>query len=253
MKKTLIILAVLIMISLAFGAGYMLSQKEPAAEPTEEEVVEEEIAEEEVIEEATETEEAVEKTTSVDTEIVMADYKDSVLAAYNEIYAYGDAATWEDIDDLFSWYTYEPDEDTTILTLNLACEGPCSSPYIYRFFWEETEAGELMTFLPQYSNEYISTYIEPLTEYSDGRIYVEWLEAPESISIPGTEEIISLAQTDDLFLTTTTLEVAFEDDAHGTVYSGPNSCFYYELDDGSVARYEYDPVFFGSYDDEHIT
>ncbi|HCW31888.1 TPA: hypothetical protein DGH83_00085 [Candidatus Peregrinibacteria bacterium] len=200
----------------------------------------------------------------LDRETFLAPYKDDLFKIYSEGMLGGNPNSttaaqfsWEtNLAPFFHWYEVGtiftkglPYEGQKLVVLNLDCEGPCFSPNLYRFAWDE--ATQTLTFLAPYSTEYYPDYLSPLMTKKDEQIVLAGLTLPEQIELPDGKGVLTLSHRDKSYLADPFRNVTFKDPSIGDVYfpgtsENPSNlgCFYVQAPDGSHSQYDYNPGFF---------
>ncbi|KKT74173.1 MAG: hypothetical protein UW70_C0064G0009, partial [Candidatus Peregrinibacteria bacterium GW2011_GWA2_44_7] len=205
----------------------------------------------------------------INAEVIMAPYKEAITTAYNEVFGYymtvdengqpvkapTDSLSWNELKNQYQWFevgTVGMKGDYSgykLVLVDIACDGPCFSPNLYRFLWNDLT--DELVFLPQYSTTFIQEWNKPLFEKRDTTgVAFNNVELPDELSLPQGKEVVRKALENSNFLRSDSFKVAFTHPDVGDVYfvSGSENpsfgCFYVQAPDGSFARYEYDPGFF---------
>lgn len=192
--------------------------------------------------------------TELFTDSIMADYIDDTVAAYGD-----GTEDWSYIRGFFRWYevgviNVEPYEGYKLLVLDSLCDGMCISSYLYRFAYNE-DTGELVMLERHSTSTYTPEYVTPLEAGKDTTTYFSSIVPPETVSIPETGSVVTLAQRDSWYLNDDNLTtVAFTDPVVGNFYySGDGKsigCVYLKSEDGSISTYSYENDLFT---DDNVT
>ncbi|MFA5842882.1 MAG: hypothetical protein WC882_04440 [Candidatus Gracilibacteria bacterium] len=178
-------------------------------------------------------------------------YKEEITRLYNEYNSSTGTeyeTTWDgDLASSFQWYaigTITADnayKNDTLVVLVAPCDGMCIEESLYRFLWNEATGD--FTWLPNHSETgNAPTYLDPLLATKDDTLILNGLATPQEMLLPdGINKLTLGSDSYNYFPDTLPGDFSFTSETVGDVYR--SGCFYVQLPDGSIARYEYDPGF----------
>lgn len=195
---------------------------------------------------------------------IIGKYKEDIIKSYTAyiggsgIETTTPTTTWAELDYYFNFYKsgkikVDPYKDWDLVTLDLQCEGPCSSAQIYRFAYK-SDSGDLVLLDKHTRNDIKQnppSLITPLSVNKDSSTLLNDIELPEKIALADSGKFITRSIKDSRYLTPIEgdLTKAFDDPEFGAVYMSADpqngwGCFYLKSPDGIASTYDYDPGFF---------
>jgi len=176
---------------------------------------------------------------AIDSEKMLESRKAEVLALMPDYYTYQDVLdtthfnkVGEIMKGKYAGYDY--------LTLVEDPDGPVFTVLMYRFVYNPLD-GDLV-YLDDATDAYLPYVVEGLTTQKDALSVLRGASMPENISIPDSNESLTLEQLNHSQAKNMgNLTLAYVDEAYGDVYNygEETGCFYVETPDGLYAQYTY--------------